>query len=294
MKTGPIFALFSTMIWTILAFSLLGSTCQAHSTADSSKPLPVKLVSQMDTSFQGVRILIKLPDPMVPLQGDLLLLPGWNYSNTKWCDSSEVCRQASAKGYRVIAPQMGQSIYASRYFPETRKDLAKYPTLLWLDSAINFLRDSMNCFRGKNLVLGLSTGARGVALICGKRPGFFAAAAALSGDYNQLGMPNDPLCTLVYGPFKSFANRWKLTDNPEQFALANGWETPLYLGHGSADRVVPVAQTTAFAAALKRCKHPNGFDPAKDLVLHINPAAGHTFGYWRSELDAVWHFFDTH
>ncbi len=241
--------------------------------------------------FRGNEIWVQYPSDTVDVKGDLLLLPGWNFSNTKWCDSTDVCKTALGKGYRIIAPQMGQSIYATKYFAQTRSDLSKYPTLLWLDSALEFLQDSCGLFNKKNYVLGLSTGARGVAQICEKRPHFFAAAAALSGDYNQLSLPNDPLCSLVYGPITQYRKRWTEIDNPEEYLKSHTWTTPLYLGHGALDKVVPVAQTLAFGKALS--KQP-GLAGSEMIKLHVDPAAAHTFAYWRSELPAIWLFFESH
>lgn len=230
----------------------------------------------------GYEILIRTPADTV--RGDLLLLPGWDYNNRKWCDSTQVCSQAISKGLRIIAPQMARSIYATAYYPETRSDLKQHPTLTWLDSAITILSESNGIFRkGPNFVLGLSTGGRGVAMICLKRPNLFQAGAALSGDFNQAAMPADNLSTLVYGPYARFTSRWNTVDNPQY--LADRLRTPLYLGHGRMDKVVPPSQTVSFAEELKR-KNPD-----LPVQLHMDDKAGHNFSYWRSELPAVWAFF---
>jgi len=278
----------------ILPFCFIILSCSGQTQVPNSLPPITKAAKNVKIIFNKVGIWLQYPADSVSIKGDLILLPGWNFSNTKWCDSTEVCQTALAKGYRVIAPQMGQSIYATKYFPETRTDLRNYPTLLWLDSAINFMKDSMGMFQLKNYLLGLSTGARGVALICEKRPGFFHAAAALSGDFNQMSMPQDPLCSLVYGPFSKFMMRWKNIDNPQLFLNNHAWNTPVYLGHGMKDKVVPVAQTQNFAAAILNNKKGGTFNPKADLVLHVEKDAGHTFVYWKSELPAIWSFFEAH
>jgi pimeloyl-ACP methyl ester carboxylesterase len=278
-------------------FSLLAITslflmhCQA-------KPQPIQIHSikdadtvighRHDTSIivNGIECYIQFPESKNAV-GDLLLLPGWDFSNRKWCDSSSVCKTALLKGYRVVAPQMGRSVYASSYFPETRKDLSRFPTLPQLDSALELLKKELGFFKRKNLILGLSTGGRGVALICERKPDWFHAAAALSGDYNQVSMPKDNLMNLVYGPYAGHTVRWKQTDNPQ--TDANKLNTPIYLGHGQRDRIVPHTQTIDFAHTLKAEKNR-----MSEVVLHINPAAGHDFNYWRSELPAVWKFFEKH
>jgi predicted esterase len=181
---------------------------------------------------------------------------------------------------------MGQSIYATKYFPETRADLAKYPTLTWLDSSLKYLSKEYGFFNLKRYVLGLSTGARGVVLLCEKTGKYFHAAAALSGDYNQSALPTDPLCTLVYGPYSKFSNRWITVDNPQ--TSRESMRTPIYLGHGQMDRVVTVRQTLEFGQRLTE-SHPR-----LDVKVHIDTKAAHTFGYWRSELPAVWGFLERH
>lgn len=251
-----------------------------------SRSIPAKQSGARDTqiNIHGIAFWVQSPADSVTCVGDLLLLPGWDFTNRKWCDSTDVCKTALKKGYRVLAPQMMRSVYATRYFNETRADLRRYPTLAQLDSAIDGLYRNQGFFKQHNLVLGLSTGARGVALLCERKPGFFHAAAALSGDYNQVTMPGDNLMRLTYGNYAQFAKRWKNTDNPQ--TAADSLKTPLYLGHGARDRVVPVSQTREFNGALAKRTAPQS-----QVVLHINPAAGHTFAYWRSELPAVWDFF---
>jgi len=266
--------------------------CSGQSAKDSTAVLPAKpkakpVYKALDTTVKIGGYEVRIQTPADSIKGDLLLLPGWDFSNRKWCDSSDVCRTALAKGFRVVAPQMSRSIYAKKYFPETRADMAKHPTITWLDSAMDLLGKQFGCFKaGKNYVLGLSTGGRGVALICEAKPGFFHAAAALSGDFDQSKMPADNLSILVYGPYARFSNRWQTVDNPVHFA--DSMKTPIYLGHGLKDRVVPPSQTQQFAEVLKKKK------PELPVILHLDTNAGHTFRYWRSELPAVWQFFEKH
>jgi pimeloyl-ACP methyl ester carboxylesterase len=279
----------------LIPFCLIFQSCAGSATENSlPQKKEIKEKSTVKIFFKNVEILILKPADSVKVAGDLLLLPGWNFKNTKWCDSTDVCKTALAKGYRVIAPQMGQSIYATHYFPETRADLRKYPTLLWLDSAIQFLSDSLHMFQLKKFVLGLSTGARGVALICEKRSGFFTAAAALSGDYDQVAEPRDPLCTLVYGPFQKYGIRWQTVDNPDFYLQNNPWTTPIYLGHAKNDKIVPYTQTHNFKISIHQCAHSESFNFEKDCVFKIVENAGHNFSYWRSELPAIWKFFDSY
>ncbi|MBS3915970.1 MAG: alpha/beta hydrolase [Bacteroidetes bacterium] len=250
----------------------------------------------------GFQVRIQRPETELSTNNTLLILPGWNFENTVWCDSTDLCKSALEKGIAVVAPQMKRSIYASQYYTETRADLKLNPTLTWLDSALDLLQQKHGLFSGRNYVLGLSTGGRGVALICEKKPGFFTAAAALSGDFDQYVLPNDRLSTLVYGPFAQFSGRWRTIDNP--VFLIQNMKTPIYMGHSIPDKIVPYTQTVEFYDSLVH-RYPGGFIPKSkrsaisvvskypDIYMHLDSALGHQFQYWRSELPAVWEFFES-
>ena len=273
-----------------LLFSISG--CQAKTITGIGKDsiqqqdiLPIKHDTVI--TIYNLDFLIQVPQTGLTVKGDLLLLPGWDFSNRKWCDSTEVCKTALQKGFRVIAPQMGRSVYATRYYAQTRSDFRKFPTLLQLDSALEWLKTNGGFFSQKNLVLGLSTGARGVALLCERKPEWFQAAAALSGDYNQVSMPNDNLMRLTYGTYSLNKRLWAETDNPQ--TDAGKLKTPIYLGHGLKDKVVPFEQTQDFARVLQK----KNSDSAA-VLLNLDKEAGHNFSYWRSELPAIWQFFEKH
>lgn len=233
-------------------------------------------------------VAVDIIEPTQAMRGDMLILPGWNFAKERWCNESSLCTKALAQGYRLILPEMHKSIYAERYFPETRQDWRNEPTLPWLtDTLIPYLQKEYNIFTtGRNYVVGLSTGARGVVLCCIKTGHFFKAGAALSGDYDQTTMPNDNLMRGFYGPYEKFADRWKNCDNPTTWI--NQLQTPIYFGHGMKDKVVPPAQTTVFYNKLTRLDSLSGHQ------LHCDDNAGHDFKYWDSEVDAILDFFAKH
>lgn len=236
-----------------------------------------------DTSLAiaGVEVDILIPENY---KADLLVLPGWNFSRTKWCSESSLCEKARAMGYRIILPEMGKSVYATNYFPETRKDWLRYPTLTWLtDTMIDFLQSEYGMMRGNNFIIGLSTGARG-AVLAAARKSIFIAGAALSGDYDQTAMRNDNLMRGVYGEYEKFPDRWRTIDNPS--AVIENLDLDLYLGHGLDDKIIPAEQTIDFHSLLKKQK------PQMETILST-PRSGHDFKYWNSEIDSVLSFFNT-
>ena len=218
-------------------------------------------------------------------KGDILLLPGWNFSRKEWQNQSEIIKIAGIKNFRLAFPEMKTTLYESQYFPETKRKWARTPGGQWIKEILLPALQNRGLFLkgGRNFLLGLSTGARGVAIISLANPGIFKAGAALSGDYDQTAMLKDRLMTSVYGPYDVFAGRWEEVDNPQK--QAGAWVMPVYLGHGKKDNVVPFSQTLNFYNALKAAH------PGLKIVLNAPDNAGHNFKYWASEIGPVFDFF---
>jgi S-formylglutathione hydrolase FrmB len=236
-------------------------------------------------SIESFEVEIRIPKSEV--RGDLLVLPGWGFSRTRWCEETELCEKALSMGLRVILPEMGKSVYQGSNYPETRKDWSTYPTRTWVNKrmlpelqSLGILTENKN-----NFIMGLSTGARGVILICLDHPGLFSAASALSGDLDQTLMKEDNLMKGVYGNYSGFKDRWEGDDNPTK-RIAD-WNTPVYLGHGKHDKVVPCEQTKLFYEKLMKCH------PKSEAILNM-PEEGHDFTYWGAEVQPSLDFFQTH
>ncbi|MCS6905253.1 MAG: alpha/beta hydrolase [Bacteroidia bacterium] len=241
-----------------------------------------------DTTLLIGRHVVEIRVPQNRLNKNLLILPGWNFARDDWCQKSKLCSLALAKGYTLILPEMGKSIYAFQTYPQTRKDWLHYPTGRWVvDTMIPFLQKRFRLLLPKdsNFLIGLSTGARGVALLAEWKSDLWKAGAALSGDYQPLLMPSDKLLIGFYGPLAQFPQRWKGKDNPTE--NVRFLRAPLYLGHGTQDLVVPVEQTRVFFQAIQ--KH----NPTLARRCKLNlVAAKHDYAYWNSELDAIFDFFE--
>lgn len=216
--------------------------------------------------------------------GDVLVLPGWNFSRTEWHTKTTILLHARERGLRMVFPDMLKSLYESRYFPETRMKWGPVPGGEWIRTICIPTMRTYGFFKEgeANYLLGLSTGGRGVALVSLNNPGLFRAGAALSGDFNQSAMKRDRLMAAVYGPHDGFADRWATVDNPSY--RISDWKMPIYLGHGKKDMVVPFEQTQAFYTAIVAAH------PGLHVVLSAPEKAGHDFAYWQSELGPAFDF----
>lgn len=258
------------------------STSQKQMQEEPAGCKPLK--NEQTLLFGRVKVDVKVPNG--PVRGDMLILPGWNFSRNDWCQQSTLCHRALRDGYRIVMPEMGKSIYSSSFFPESRKDWQKYPTRTWLtDTLIPTLQQDYCLFEmgNKNFVLGLSTGGRGVVLVCLHTGTLFTAGAALSGDYDQTLMAGDNLMRGVYGDYATFPERWEGMDNPAMQAAK--FRTPLYLGHGKKDDVVPYTQTEHFYEQLAKQ------NPKLEVMLNLAEEMGHDYDYWNGEVGNMLGFF---
>jgi hypothetical protein len=243
--------------------------CALHAEPKTAGEIPVDIYVPRTAGFNG----------------DVLVLPGWNFSRKEWQDKSRLVQTAEFKRLRLIFPEMKKTLYEAKYYPETRMKWALTPGGQWIkDILIPEMRKyGLLLPGGKNYLLGLSTGARGVALISLANPGLFKAGAALSGDFDQVQMKDDRLMTAVYGKFHDFRERWTAEDNPQN--MINQWTMPIYLGHGKKDAVVPFLQTLTFHEKLKKAK------PGLHVEFNAPENAGHDFTYWASEVEPAVNFF---
>lgn len=241
------------------------------------------ILSDTTLVISGIEVDVLIPGEH---KADLLVLPGWNYGRRQAFGAVPLKKMLLDRGYRLIMPEMGKSVYATNYFPETRKDWTKYPTLTWVtDTMIPVLQNEYGIFREgeRNFIAGISTGARGVVLVAARKP-VFTAGVALSGDYDQTQMQEDNLMRGVYGEYSKFEERWKTIDNPS--SQVNKMKMPLYLGHGGKDKIVPASQTKHYYKLLHAAQ------PSLEVILHIDENAGHDPAYWLSEMNAVLDFFE--
>jgi len=223
----------------------------------------------------------------------ILLLHGWRQRPSDWENKTPVAESADAYGFALACPSMGSTLYESRYYPETTNKWAAMPGGRYIvEVLIPFLKDKFRLATERELtgVFGISTGARGAILLASQHGSIFGAVAGLSGDYDFLSMRNDRLLASVYGPFTHHASRWE--EEADLIRLAkNLKETPVFLGHGERDAVVPCAQTKMLAEKLKELhEREGGYELVYDRERGVN--AGHDWTYWAGMVPEVMGFFD--
>ena len=233
--------------------------------------------------FKEEKYSIQIKAPKSKYRGTILVLQGWNFPRTSWCENSDLCTKALEEGYYLIMPEMGKSIYHWKTYSQTRKDWIKYPTRDWLvNDVCNSLRSEYDLMlRGHdNFVLGLSTGGRGALLIAQENPDIFKGAASISGDYDQSPYPTD---NLYIGYFGKDPKEWNPQENPISFI--DKWEVPMYIGHGNKDKVVSISHMSRLKLFVDSLR------PDLNFRYHIAENAKHDYKYWSSEVANMLSFF---
>lgn len=233
------------------------------------------------------KVTVQVKYPLVDSKGSILLLHGYNLPPLQWCQKTDLCTKALEQGYTLIIPDFGKTTYQEKFYPQTAQAFRVYPTRKWIrDTVIATLQQKLGLLLpGKNnFVLGLSTGARGAALLSVDLPLVFKATACLSGDYDQSQLPSEKIYTLYYGSFNLYKQIWQTDDNLH--ALVKQWKTPVYLAHGALDKICPVSQTIQFHDLLLKTH------PQLKMQYHIAKNQLHDYAFWASQTIPVLHFFD--
>lgn len=231
-------------------------------------------VSNLDDSIE---VLIDYPE--YRSRGTIILLPGWNFSNTDWCDSTDLCTQLSNEGFVVVLPDMKKSIYAWNRYPQTRKDWYKMPTRRWfMDTLIPSLKSlQLLNYQEINGLIGLSTGARGALLLGIEGKGLFSHLVCLSGDYDQNKFPKDNLYKGYYGSIEEHPECYIGIENPiDRLSTFKG---KMLILHGAQDEVVNVEHSRRLIVKLKEIN--------ADYKYVEIPNAKHNYTFWGNESNRI-------
>lgn len=222
----------------------------------------------------------------------LIALHNYEGSLTSWGKKTNIEHYANKYGFILVCPEMGRTIYETKYYPETTRRWNGIPGGKWVgDILLPYLQQkfSIALKKEKTGILGYSTGARGAFIIASNYPQYFSAVAGLSGDYDPISMPKDRLLTSVYGTYKNFPERWSNDDNiiKQAIHLKN---TYTFIAHGEKDGMVPCDQSRLLTIRLLQLmnKDKSYYKPE----FYIKVKKFHNWEFWRMMVPPMMEFFD--
>jgi S-formylglutathione hydrolase FrmB len=231
------------------------------------------------------RMLVYVPRAPAGPAPVVIALHGWNGRPEDWQRGPSLAALAEQHGVVVACPDLGTSVYESRYYPESRGRWHAAPGAVFVGEvvlpAVRAL-PGVRQDRGGTAIIGYSTGGRG-ALVVAERCAEFAFAASLSGTYD-LGLLRPAegeykIHAVVLGPRARYAARWRDEDVAVDARAPALRGVGLYLAHGGADRIVGVSQLRAMERFLARHE--------LTAEVGVDPAAGHEWRFWEGQLGAV-------
>ncbi len=280
--------LFSFFVLGILAFILISSKTQNDKELNISIKKSPKLYETSYSKFYGktkVKVYFLTSKKHTKKRGLILLLPGWNLPVLDWKYKTKVCQRATELGYHVLLVDMGKSVYLESVYNTCRADYATYPTRTWLwDSVLSpYKNTGFFIPESRTFVLGLSTGARGAALLGLEHSSDIKAVGCLSGDYAPNLDTTDLLFKNTIGNYWKYPSRWNEGPNNILHNVSK-WNTSVYLAHGLQDRMVSVKHSFALRdSLLKR--------PQIKSKFAIDDGQ-HNYDYWNKHGLKALAFFD--
>ncbi len=237
--------------------------------------------------FGKTKILVNIKYPKTKIRGTVFLLHGYNLPASQWCEKTDLCKKASEFGFVMIIPDFLKTTYQEKFYKETNPNFRIYPTRKWIrDTVILQLQSQFHLLINgeNNFVYGLSTGARGAALLAVDLPETFKGCACLSGDFDQSKLPLEKIYHNYYGPYETFKKRWATDDNLHY--LIQRWKMPIYIAHGLSDNICPSSQSSKFWSLIHHT-YPNLL-----AKLNIVSNAKHNYDFWGSQTQPVLSFFN--
>jgi S-formylglutathione hydrolase FrmB len=287
----------------ILCFILLSLSCATAATGRDNLPgiqpgawlRNVKVEYKVDkvASYGTVQIYFPKSYGRDAESRTLIVLHGYRQKPEEWETKTPIAEYADRYGLVLVCPAMTTTLYESRYYPETANRWAPLPGGEFISAVlIDFLQNNFNLAkeRERTGIFGISTGARGALLLAAQHPGVFGAAAGLSGDYDSVSMKNDRLLVSQYGPYEVNRDRWENEVNILKKSESLR-KTPVFLGHGTLDSIVPPPQTAMLAARLNELAAERG---GYELIVEKEKSngSGHDWIYWSRLVPDVLLFFD--
>lgn len=255
---------------------------------------PIEVPGAPDALYRSALIRIYFPQAFVHNGSarTIIALHDFKGSLYDWGSHSGVAGFAERYNLVVVCPNMGQTTYETRFYPETTKKWNDIPGGKWIASVlVPFLRKEYGLAsgRGKTGITGIGTGARGALLIAVTNPDIFGATAGLSGFYDLTVLSSHSQLQMVYGAHTVFPERWKKDDNIITLA-DNLKDTPVFLAHGVKDTEIPVEQSRLLGLSLRLLQKKN---PGRYHFEYLeNPVRGHDWRFWSSVTGDMMDFFN--
>ncbi|MCX7680301.1 MAG: esterase family protein [Spirochaetes bacterium] len=230
----------------------------------------------------------------------------------EWERNSRITYSADEYGFAIVCPNMGVTLYETKFYPETTRKWNAMPGGKWIGEVlIPFLRlrFGLASDRKYTAIAGISAAARGAVLIAETYPHLFGAVGALSGYYDPTSLSKGSAHAKVYGDYDKFQDRWNADDNVLEGAKALQ-HIPVFIAHGKDDTHYHFEQSRLFAVKLLMLRNSYLETFAKTTTdeelqkkmtqsiyifeLHLVRREYHNWSFWNYMIPQMMRFFHKH
>jgi S-formylglutathione hydrolase FrmB len=274
------------------------------------RDIPVEYIVDGKTKRARMQIYFPSNYKKNAMQRTLIALHNTGSDFREWERNSRIVSNAERYGFVVVCPDMGVTLYETKYYPETTRRWDDVPGGTWVGEVlIPFLRRRFTLASDKKYtaIVGFSAVARGAVLIAENYPDFFGAAGALSGYFDPLSLSGSSVHSKVYGPQDKFADRWKTDDNVLEGAVSLK-NIPIFIAHGKDDTNYHYEQSRLLAVKLLMLRN-NYLESLKATVkdeesrkkmaqatyrfeLQLVRREYHNWSFWNYMLPHMFEYFD--
>lgn len=218
----------------------------------------------------------------------LILLHDYGKNKREFEIYSRIETLAEKYNVALVAPSMGNSIYATKYFPETTSKWNDVPGTVFIgEYFIPHLTKQFGLAASKQLtgILGVGNGGHGAVMVASTYPQKIGKVSAIDGYYDFLVMTRNRMLKSVYGDYRSNKLRWEKEDNvfDKVISMEN---TKFLLIHGAKSFLYRVEHARMLAIKMNSLSKKGNY-PFK----YIEKTRGkYEWPHWNSYLETVFDY----
>lgn len=255
------------------------------------KNIQVPIITETESSTAKIQIFFPKDYVKGKYHRTVIALHQYGEREIDWEANTSIASLANKYSMVVVCPAMNKSLYETAFYPETDYRWNIIPGAKYIgETLITFLNKEFNLATKKNGtgIIGVTAGARGALLISATYNDKFAAAAGISGYYDQSTMPTSKMIESVYGSYKKNQTRWENEDNVLKLAeKLKG--VSVYIYHGERNDAFNPVQSKLMAIRLKQLEKK---DSGYSITYKEGKTGGYGWLYWKGQAEPVMDFMN--
>lgn len=255
------------------------------------KNIQVPVTHEGETSTARIQIFFPKDYVKGKYHRTVIALHTYGERENEWETNTSIASLANKYSIVVVCPAMNKSLSETAFYPETAYRWNILPGGKYIgETLITFLNRTFSLATKKSGtgIIGVTAGARGALLVAATYSDKFAAAAGISGYYDQSTMPTSKMIESVYGSYRKNQQRWETEENVLKMAdMLKG--VSVYIYHGEKNDAFNPIQSKLMAIRLKQLEKK---DSGYSITYKEGKTGGYGWLYWKGQAEPVMEFMN--